>query len=82
MSGDAQNVCAITIVGTVLKIIWREIFGQGKPGAKNNMAASLYVEESIESWKRTYELYKEILERKADKQKKDKAKKLLELDHW
>ncbi|XP_029179388.2 uncharacterized protein LOC114946908 isoform X1 [Acropora millepora] len=46
------------------------------------MAASLYVEESIESWKRTYELYKEILERKADKQKKDKAKKLLELDHW
>lgn len=46
------------------------------------MAASLYVEESVESWKRTYELYKEILERKADKQKKDKAKKLLELDHW
>ena len=46
------------------------------------MAASLYEEGSIESWKRTYEMYGEILERKAEKQKKDKAKKLLELDHW
>ncbi|XP_068672095.1 uncharacterized protein [Montipora foliosa] len=46
------------------------------------MAASFYEESGIDAWKQSFELYEEILKRKAESEKKDKAKKLLELDQW
>ena len=46
------------------------------------MATSLFDEKEIDPWKESFQLYDKILKVKADKEKKDKAKKLMELDHW
>ena len=46
------------------------------------MATSLFEEKEIDPWKESFQLYEKILKVKADKEKKDKAKKLMELDHW
>lgn len=46
------------------------------------MATSLYEISEVGPWKVTFQLYVKILKLRADKGKKDKAKKLLELDNW
>ena len=43
---------------------------------------SLYAESDVELWNQTFQLYETILKLKAEKEKKDGAKKLLELDDW
>ena len=58
------------------KQIWREGLWESK------MAASLFEEREIEPWRESFQFYDKILKVKADKEKKDKAKKLMELDHW
>ena len=51
---------------------------------QNIMAAnySLYEEREIEPWKEAFLLYDKMLKLKAEKEKKEKAGKLLELDYW
>ncbi|CAH3021343.1 unnamed protein product [Porites evermanni] len=43
---------------------------------------SLYEEREIEPWKEAFLLYDKMLKLKAEKEKKEKAGKLLELDYW
>lgn len=46
------------------------------------MATSLYEVSEVEPWKETFELYEKILKLKAEREKKEKAEKLLDLDNW
>ena len=48
----------------------------------DKMATSLYEANEVEPWKETFQLYEKILKLKSEKEKKEKAKKLLELDNW
>ena len=66
----------------------KRISGKGECSAnvspQNIMAAnySLYEEREIEPWKEAFLLYDKMLNLKAEKEKKEKAGKLLELDYW
>ncbi|KAL9956133.1 hypothetical protein ACROYT_G037566 [Oculina patagonica] len=46
------------------------------------MANSLYNASEVEPWRETFELYEKILKLKAEREKKERAVKLLELDNW
>ncbi len=48
----------------------------------DKMANSLYNASEVEPWRETFELYEKILKIKAEREKKEKAVKLLELDNW
>ena len=48
----------------------------------DKMATSLYEVSEVEPWKETFELYEKVLKLKAEKEKKEKAVKLLDLDNW